>query len=607
MSSHQLPYTPRTPSSSEHQKLLDEIASKVHFGSNEPGSESPEVAQSKDVFHFGDPEDLEAYPPGITQDDSSDTSAEAQTVQMQGEEHDQPINVTLNSDEVSINLANTEQQRLPGNEFTTQGTTTSSGSDHAEGSATVEKSQMGKGQEGAERVAELEKQLAEERQARSADNQAFSDLKRRVTRKFRQTETQFNGEKAAWTQRGSQFAREQESWEKMKAGAEAIYSTMEKRVLAEKAELQQAAVKANERAEAASNALETMRQEYDKQNKIMALLPPRADWPNPQQQAPAGHYWALGWKASRLPSPSSDGMQISHPASLVMPSVGVGMHLTGMQLPHSEQTQLPDSDPAYEPAGQSDNEVLEPSEDEAPRQDKGKGRASRESPEQARPRKLRKLQKVADAMQEEDEALFVLETMDSGNLANEEAGDFEDDEDSSEEYDSDDAMPPQIELPPASESSPSVTRIIRSAAGPGPSNTTQGQTVLGYEAARVPLGSVPGFPVKERPLPPGLSYEQIIDSYPNHLRGSVLLDLFNNSGYTCAEISHRVALQNGNNLSANTLWRRVEREMRETGLYPELEKVNIIEPRKAIRRTRRIYDHLTIPLQILPRNSALRG
>ncbi|KAI9811162.1 MAG: hypothetical protein M1827_005613 [Pycnora praestabilis] len=59
-------------------------------------------------------------------------------------------------------------------------------------------------------------------------------------------------------------------------------------------------------------------------------------------------------------------------------------------------------------------------------------------------------------------------------------------------------------------------------------------------SAHRPPTQIPGFPLYDLPLPPGLSNEDIIDYYPNHLRGPLLLRLFD-EGWGPKAMAERVA------------------------------------------------------------------
>jgi len=67
-------------------------------------------------------------------------------------------------------------------------------------------------------------------------------------------------------------------------------------------------------------------------------------------------------------------------------------------------------------------------------------------------------------------------------------------------------------------------------------------------------GTTPGFPTMNAPLPPGLEDDEIITTYPNHLRGVVLLRL-HDKGWGAKEI---VELAQCPQLKPNTLVKRVQ-------------------------------------------------
>ncbi|KAI9696246.1 MAG: hypothetical protein M1836_005799 [Candelina mexicana] len=391
-STHQLPFPSRDISTSEDQKLMDDIASKVVFESDLEDAESSEAFHTEDVFYFGGSEDAEIYPTSTAQ---AGPSNETGTRQEQKEDNDHSRLFPPNFDISLIAVGGIEQQRLHENETVINRSEDRSGSRHLEGltpevNATSEEFPVTV-QKDTQQVAELKKQLAEERNMRASERQEFGDQRRRFVQTWNNRENTFAAEKEAWARREEQFAAEKEIWAKEKAGAVATWNDVGRIVNAEKADLRSQIATANAQALEASNTLEKMRQEYDAQSKIMVLLPPIADWPNPEQHAPPGHYWALNWTIQPNPSPIGHGMQLAHPASLRLSSVDPGVrpaHSGPTQLPatgsslhqsYSASRQLLLPDLPQPPEEVPDDEVVQSVEDEALRQDRGKGRALRES------------------------------------------------------------------------------------------------------------------------------------------------------------------------------------------------------------------------------------
>ncbi len=592
-SGSQLPYPPGNNSNPENQRLLDDIASRVVFGNLPHDSGSPSEARpTEGVLHLAGSEEpeYEYEPESMTQADPSGTSTERETEQEQdprGQDdqssHAAPMTHGGPPDSITP-VAQTDPAEM---ELDTSETGNPTFLGRSEGPATAENSvaqdPLGEnGQGESSQVAQLRQQLAQERNAAAAEIQEWEQKWARAKTAWFNRDRAFTAAQAAWTQHEQQLAAEKEAWESEKANARAHWDGIGRRVNAERNALRQELATARRDAATANAARAHMQQQIDEQNRINVLLPPFPAWPHPEQDAPSGHHWALEWTVRPNPSPIGHGMQLAHS---VPPRPAV-------------------PDLSHARAGQPVDRVPQPLGNV---QGFSRGMREAQAPSGSRPYRNQGSDEQNLIVSDEQAAAERAE----GEEEEEEEGDESSDDLSyADQDDSDDSMPPPpppSQQPPASGSASSPARNTRSSRRQSTSNANaaQGSTSQGPANTPVRTGPVtfPSFPGQETPLPAGLLYEEIIDNYPNHLRGAVIMDLWEFSGYTFTEISNRMALRN-NIMSSGTLWRRIQIALRNAGRDPATEKDRIVQPRTAIRQQRGIADFRSIPLQIRPSTSA---